>query len=343
MAPVNPYFPGMQPFTGHLYAPSPVTPALAKTGQVSPHVQRRLAPYYGRYLSGLGQEESMEKRTPPSAPMEKKNLPAGLIEDDEEVFYEDVDRVYADESMDDVLGSGIFDPAHRQGTANVDAGVFASNYSLPGYIARETPFTVNEDVTDLPSDGEAQVVTVPGGGMAYIERYGRLVGPPPAPKKLIPQRLPAAPTGRMQPYARMRERYPNEATRRAAVPAADRSQGEPIFPKLGGPLPYVYQGPPTPKVSKGHMAYQPDFQIDPAPATPLPLPTPMATKEKPVELVSRVNPAVHDVPIRKQQGIGQDDADQGSSQWLKYGLVGLGIGALAYMALEAGNKKGRRR
>jgi hypothetical protein len=77
--------------------------------------------------------------------------------------------------MDDIQGNGIFDPYGSQKNIHPGAGVFATNYNLPGYHAREVPFSFSEerDVTTgrpiraVPSgavanDSSAQI--------AYIEQ-----------------------------------------------------------------------------------------------------------------------------------------------------------------------------
>jgi len=47
--------------------------------------------------------------------------------------------------MDDVQGDGIFDPPGAQKNIHPDAGVFATNYDLPGMHARERPFSFSEE------------------------------------------------------------------------------------------------------------------------------------------------------------------------------------------------------
>ena len=108
----------------------------------------------GRYLSGLGQDEGRESN------VETRSSDA------------EVTRYEAD---DDVYGSGIFSAANAVPTVNPNLGVFKDNPSLPGYVGRQRPFTVDSEVKDSTDD--AQVVEVPGGGMAYVERDGKNYGP----------------------------------------------------------------------------------------------------------------------------------------------------------------------
>ncbi len=111
-------------------------------------------------------------------------------------------EVYDLEGEDDTYGSGIFDPEGRAGTSNPNMGVFASHNSLPGYIARDVPFTVQDDVTDITDN--AAVVSVPGGGMFYVEKKGRLGGAAiMGPTWRPPQIEPAGYTRHDQVYAFM--------------------------------------------------------------------------------------------------------------------------------------------
>jgi len=75
------------------------------------------------------------------------------------------DEVLAAELEDDVVGSGIFDEPGRRPTANPDMGVLASRFGIPGYLARERPFEVSEDI--IAASG-ARFVPVPAGGMSYV-------------------------------------------------------------------------------------------------------------------------------------------------------------------------------
>lgn len=138
--------------------------------------------WHGRYLSGFG----------------GASLTGGVGYDPS---YQG-QHIYELEEQDDTYGSGIFDPEGRAGTANPNMGVFASHDSLPGYLAREVPFTVSRDVTDITDD--ADVVIVPGGGMSYIESRGKLTGPAVlGPTWRPPQIQPAGWTRHDQEYAFM--------------------------------------------------------------------------------------------------------------------------------------------
>jgi len=112
------------------------------------------------------------------------------------------------EQEEDSFGSGIFDQTGRDATSNADLGVFASNYSLPGYIAREVPFTVSREIQDITDD--AAVVTVPGGGLTYIERGGKAAG-----AKIQP----AGPTRHDQVYAYLAGQPRRPVRARQRVPA----------------------------------------------------------------------------------------------------------------------------
>lgn len=168
---------------GPVFDPDPISRLLPITGQLNPVSAREFAAQNGRYLSGFGSHP-----TPPETEIG--------VERAEHAELFDL------ENEDDVLGSGIFDPSRRPATSNANTGVFASHYSLPGYQARETPFVVNPEITDLTDD--ASIVTVPGGGMAYVESRGRLLGPacpqqPPPPRGLSPAHV----TSQYETYAQM--------------------------------------------------------------------------------------------------------------------------------------------
>lgn len=65
--------------------------------------------------------------------------------------------------MDDVQGDGIFDPPGAQKNIHPGAGVFAVNYNLPGYHARERPFSFSEE-RDVTTGRPIRVV--PSGAVA---------------------------------------------------------------------------------------------------------------------------------------------------------------------------------
>jgi hypothetical protein len=67
------------------------------------------------------------------------------------------------EKDDDVEGNGIFDGARRRPINYPDAGIFASSYGIPGYIARGRSFAESE-VIDATTG--APVVYVPGGAVS---------------------------------------------------------------------------------------------------------------------------------------------------------------------------------
>lgn len=168
--------PSNQPYTGSLDNPDPMSRSLALLGQESPALAQQHAAEHGRFLSGMGAAE------PPKSPA-KAALPPAQRDQDDVADYADVVDM---EAQDDVLGSGIFDPSGRPATVNPDLGVFEARYSLPGYHAREVPFTVNHEIRDISSG--ADVVGIPSGGLNYVEHGNALPY--------------LDPTGRYEPYAR---------------------------------------------------------------------------------------------------------------------------------------------
>jgi hypothetical protein len=107
------------------------------------------------------------------------------------------------EGEDDVYGSGIFDQSGRGPTVHATLGVFEDHPSLPGYVGREVQFAVSKEVADITSG--ADVVVVPGGGMSYQERGGKIVqydrfGPTPPRPDYVPPAGPGAFTQKNQVY-----------------------------------------------------------------------------------------------------------------------------------------------
>jgi len=140
-----------QPYPGKLRDTDPISSKLPLIGQLNPSVYERFALSQGRSVAGFGSVSEAYQR------------------DRRDEYVEQM------ETDDDVHGSGIFDRSGARGTIHSNLGVFADHPSLPGYLAREMDFAVSKDISDITSG--AEVVAVPGGGMAYVERGGRLVGP----------------------------------------------------------------------------------------------------------------------------------------------------------------------
>lgn len=267
--------PSNQLHYGPAYDSSPVSSRLALTGQLNPEFAHQYAAQNGRYLPGLG-----------AAPMKSEQV----IERDEHA------EIYDLEQQDDVLGSGVFDPYHRPGTANTNMGVFTSHYSLPGYDARAIPFVTANDVTDLTDD--ASIVHVPGGGMAYVEARGKLLGPacpdfPPPPPGLEPAR----PTPRDQTYVDLTPCGPADWSADALLGKADGPPPaalSPSWPSGGGggagQLPGIPPGTTTP----WYPWYPPTTYIPPPTITKIPPPTvtkiPPTVTKLPPPTVSKLPP-----------------------------------------------------
>lgn len=226
----DPRTPSEQLEYGPLYARDFLPRNMAHIVSSSPGSVRAMRKWYGRYLSGLngdglGSEDLM-----------------GQVGWDS--VYQD-QHIYDLEREDDSFGSGIFDPDGRGGTANSDMGVFASHYGLPGYSAREVPFTVSRDITDITDD--ADVVAVPGGGMYYVERKGRLSGAAiTGPTWRPPQIQPPGWTRFDQVYAMMQKR--NQPDPHGTWHHADVPMGPPV-PQLRprSPMRPTWRVPATPR------------------------------------------------------------------------------------------------
>jgi len=187
-------------------------------GQLSPAYQEQWQMQHGRELAGFGAHGG-----PHGGP--------GIIGDNR---YDGQDLKELEEE-DDSVGSGIFDAAGAS-TVHQTMGVFQDHPAVPGYIARNLPFTVNKDVSDI-TDG-ADVVEVPGGGLFYVERGGHLVGPPPgSPPERTPLSVPQRPSGTDQPYVLLGQQakaplggfghYPNHYPPAQPVPFDTRFQRVP--------------------------------------------------------------------------------------------------------------------
>jgi hypothetical protein len=150
---VNSRDPAMEAYYGRPKTNDFIVGNLPFIGQAAPLVRERMRAAHGRYLSGVEgfSGDSVDGGTGTDPVYESEAL----------------DEL---ENQDDVFGSGIFDKPGRGPTANQSMGVFASHYGLPGFVAREVPFTVSKDITDITDN--ADVVMVPGGGMTFAEVRG---------------------------------------------------------------------------------------------------------------------------------------------------------------------------
>lgn len=131
-----------QPYTGNLPSMVEVGPSDARySSNVAPAYQAPFDRRYGRKLAGTDLDVSDESVSP------------GWASNELELLAE----------MDDIQGSGIFDPPGTHPNIHPDAGVFAARFSLPGYHAREIPFSKTE-VVDATTG--RRVVAVPSGAVA---------------------------------------------------------------------------------------------------------------------------------------------------------------------------------
>lgn len=169
MAPRYPT-PSRQPYVGVVVDNSPIltNAQLPYVGQLGPAAAARMDQWHGRRLAGLGATVSTVDAQQVATPVSSASQP-----NDEPDWADSSMRELEDE--DDVVGSGIFDAAGRA-TVQADMGVFADHPSIPGFIDRNPPFTMNYEVLDVVTGGPT--VEVPGGGMSYVERGGR---PAPVP------------------------------------------------------------------------------------------------------------------------------------------------------------------
>lgn len=156
--PNYPLYPS-QPYTGNLPSMQEVGPPDTRyTSLTAPHYAAPFDRRYGRRLAGTDFDVSDES-TDDGWALNELNLLA---------------------DMDDVQGNGVFDPPGTHPNIHPDAGIMAARYSLPGYHAREVPFSKTE-VVDATTG--RPVVAVPSGAVsldsaaqiAYIEqgRFGQ--------------------------------------------------------------------------------------------------------------------------------------------------------------------------
>jgi hypothetical protein len=217
----GPSTPALDPYEGPA-GPDGIQAYRERIGQDNPATREYQRMQHGRYLTGFGDD------SPAFNP------------DGGDPGYESGDMA-AMEEADDVFGSGIFDPPGRP-TSNNTMGIFASDYGLPGYVAREVPYAVSRDVTDADGGG---VVYIPAGGYYHIEDDGRVVphpilGPTPRP----PANVPAPFTDVATPYVTMQ---PESAAR----------------PPLNAGYPVI----PMPTYKPGRAAYPPVHTVPDYPSS----------------------------------------------------------------------------
>jgi hypothetical protein len=144
MGPIYPSYPS-QPYAGGKL-PSMVEvgpPDLRYSSGTAPYYQAGIDAMYGRSLAG-SEHQVQDENANAEAAWATNELAA-----------------YAE--LDDVQGSGIFDPPGTEKNIHPDAGVFAERFSLPGYHARERPFAMSE-VRDVATG--RPIRAVPSGAVA---------------------------------------------------------------------------------------------------------------------------------------------------------------------------------
>lgn len=173
-----PTYPMRQPVTTNPYVTDPLNKIQAVVGNVSPKWETRHMLQHGRYLSGMDGLTGCPQVTQKTrdGQFQVGTQPDFMVEGDEPDWSDAL--MGENEHEDDSVGSGIFDPTGGA-TVHTDMGVFADHPAVPGYIARNPPFYVNPEVTDITAD--AQVLEVPGGGLNYVEKGGVNVAPPISP------------------------------------------------------------------------------------------------------------------------------------------------------------------
>jgi hypothetical protein len=140
--PQYPIYPST-PYTGDLPSQLNMGPFdLYPSSSTGPAYQRRFDSMYGRHLAGA------EK-------------PVGS--DEEPAYALNELRLMAE--MDDVDGNGVFDPPGTRPQLYPDAGIMASSYSRPGYLARERMYAPSE-VVDANT---GRPVTYVNGGMVSMD------------------------------------------------------------------------------------------------------------------------------------------------------------------------------
>lgn len=118
----------------------PGSPDLRPSAAPAPWYKMALDSQHGRHLAGVGE-------------VQDEGVNPGWAANELEYMAE----------MDDVQGNGVFDPPGSHPNIHPDAGVFSARYSIPGYEARERPFSESE-VRDVTTG--RPVRAVPSGAVA---------------------------------------------------------------------------------------------------------------------------------------------------------------------------------
>jgi hypothetical protein len=152
--------------SGNLPTPEQMGPPdLYPSSSTGPRYQQRLDRMYGRHLAGL--EKPVGSDAEPAYALNELKLMA---------------------EMDDSQGNGVFDPPGTRPNIYPDAGIMASSYSIPGYLARERMWQKSEVIDgntgrpivpvnsgSVSMDSTAQVAFVEGGMYApprpYLDQY----------------------------------------------------------------------------------------------------------------------------------------------------------------------------
>lgn len=205
-------------------------------GGTAPGVRENYAMQHGRYLAGLGMTHFDSPRNYPDKALDEL------------------------ESEDDTFGSGIFD-SEGTTTVNKTMGIFEDHYNIPGWIGREVLFAVSQEVADITNG--AAVVTVPSGGMSYIDRglipqyYDQF-----APTLKRPEYRPPPPTGRGDTYVDLNP-FPAPWPPQQLVPSGVAQPGA-LMTRIPNLPPVQTQFPPV-------VEYVPPMHMPrPLPQRPLP-------------------------------------------------------------------------
>lgn len=136
----GPHYPNYYPQPNDGVLGPPGSPDLRPSAAPAQYYMEKFDQQYGRHLAGVGQVQD-EGAEPAFASNELEYMA----------------------EMDDIQGNGVFDQPGARPNIHPDAGIFAARYSLPGYSARERPFSMSE-VRDVTTGRRIRVV--PSGAVA---------------------------------------------------------------------------------------------------------------------------------------------------------------------------------